>query len=104
MSELSGFLESLRPLPVPGFPFHPSPEVYRQELLFYARLFADLSAPKPDYPALRQAYWQRIYAIYDHLPPHVDPRPHAAVDRLVEYFQGAGVSSLIFTTAPHTPR
>ena len=32
------------------------PENYRRELVFFARLFADLTAPHPDYDALKQAY------------------------------------------------
>ena len=62
------------------------PEEYRQELLFFADLFADLSGPAPDHAALRHKYWQRVYAIYDHLPQHVDPRPKLATDRLIEFF------------------
>ncbi len=68
-------------------PFHPTPEEYRRELLFFADLFAALSGPAPDYPALRQSYWQHVYAIYDHLPQHVDPRPAMATDRLIEFFR-----------------
>jgi hypothetical protein len=67
-------------------PFHPSVEEYRQELLFFAELFAALSGPAPDYEALRRRYWERVYAIYDHLPEHVDPRPRGATDRLIGHF------------------
>lgn len=67
--------------------FHPEPETYRAELEFFARLFADLSAPSPDYDALKKAYWDRVYRIYDQLPEHVDPRPHAATDRLIQHFE-----------------
>jgi hypothetical protein len=67
-------------------PFLPTVEEYRQELLFHAELFAALSGPAPEYGALRQRYWNRVYAIYDHLPPHVDPRPHQAADRLMRFF------------------
>lgn len=66
--------------------FHPSPEAYRQELLFFAELFADLTAPSPDYDVLRQTYWDRVYRIYDMLPDHVDPRPRAATDRFIRHF------------------
>ena len=62
------------------------PETYRQELLFFARLFADLTAPSPDYDALQQAYWNRVYRIYDTLPSHVDPRPRGNTERFVHHF------------------
>jgi hypothetical protein len=66
---------------------HPSPERHREELLWFARLFADLSAPAPDYDALSQRYWQRVYAIYDRLPDHVDPRPRNATQMLINVFR-----------------
>ncbi|MCL5997648.1 MAG: hypothetical protein M1546_16565 [Chloroflexi bacterium] len=73
-------------------PFHPSPQDYRRELLFFAQMFADLSAPAPDFATLQQRYWQRVYAIYDRLPAHVDPRPHAATQRLMDFFKTFALS------------
>jgi hypothetical protein len=64
----------------------PNPEEYRQELLFFARLFADLTAPAPNYDALKQVYWNRVYRIYDTLPDHVDPRPRGNTERFVRHF------------------
>ena len=64
----------------------PDPETYRQELVFFARLFADLTAPHPDYDALKQVYWNRVYRIYDTLPNHVDPRPRGNTERFVRHF------------------
>jgi hypothetical protein len=87
MNDCAGLLRALAGSVGAGRPFHPTPEEYRRELLFFAELFADLAAPAPDYAALGQAYWQRVYAIYDHLPQHVDPRPHAATERLIEFFR-----------------
>lgn len=66
--------------------FHPAPSSWHEEFLFFARLFRDLSAPTPDYDALRDLYWSRVYSIYDRLPEHVDPRPRAATERLVRAF------------------
>jgi hypothetical protein len=66
--------------------FHPTPEWYRSELLFFARLFADLAAPTPDYDSLEKVYWNRVYRIYDMLPDHVDPRPRHATRRLIQHF------------------
>ena len=87
MQELEALLESLVARENPAFHLHPSPEAYRLELLFFARFFREISGASPDYVALRQRYWQRVYAIYDQLPQHVDPRPHAAVDCLIQYFK-----------------
>lgn len=86
MKELVDLLESLRAQDE-RIALHPGPEAHRQELLFHARLFAQLSGTAPDYSALRQQYWDRVYAIYDHLPQHVDPRPHQATDNLIQRFQ-----------------
>jgi hypothetical protein len=65
----------------------PDPETYRQELVFFARLFADLTAPAPDYDALKRSYWDRVYRIYDRLPDHVDPRPRGNTERFIRHFQ-----------------
>ena len=86
MSELVSLLDDIRPSVQTGVALHPSPEAYRQELLFFARLFAELSAPAPDYEALQNRYWQRVYRIYDQLPNHVDPRPRHATARLIDHF------------------
>ena len=69
-----------------GAVLFPEPEKYRQELVFFARLFADLTAPHPDYDALKQVYWNRVYRIYDRLPDHVDPRPRGNTERFVRHF------------------
>ncbi|MBT4503438.1 MAG: hypothetical protein HOC74_37250, partial [Gemmatimonadetes bacterium] len=67
-------------------PFHPSVEEYRRELLYFAELFAALSDSTPNYDDLGRQYWDRVYAIYDHLPEHVDPRPRRATDGLIRHF------------------
>jgi len=50
-------------------------------------LFSQLTTPSPDYDQLAKEYWDRVYAIYDDLPEHVDPRPKRAVANLVNYFK-----------------
>lgn len=45
-----------------------------------------LTAPHPDYDALKQVYWNRVYGIYDRLPNHVDPRPRGNTERFVRHF------------------
>ena len=87
MNDLADLLRSLEGRLQPSIALHPPPERYRQELLFFARLFADLTGPTPDFDACRQRYWQRVYSIYDRLPRHVDPRPHTATDNLISFFR-----------------
>jgi len=87
MVELVGLLDALAGRHDGNVPFFPTPEEYRREILFFARLLADLTDTAPDYDALGRRYWNRVYAIYDHLPKHVDPRPKRATDRLIRYFR-----------------
>lgn len=70
--------------------FFPSPDRYREELLWYARLFAELSRPRADYDELYARYWNRVYRIYDALPEHVDPRPVNASRNIIDYFRFFG--------------
>ncbi|MFA6107187.1 MAG: hypothetical protein WDA75_00330 [Candidatus Latescibacterota bacterium] len=86
LTRLAECLRDLHPEAGQAVPFHPTVPEYREELLFFAELFSALSGPSPDYDGLRQRYWQRVYPIYDQLPRHVDPRPHAATDRLIRHF------------------
>jgi len=67
--------------------FHPGVSEYRKELLFFGDFFAGLSGSAPAYSELRQAYWNRVYRIYDLLPQHVDPRPVAATDKIIQHFE-----------------
>ena len=86
MVEGADLLRALKGRENATIPFHPSPAEYRQTLLLFFELFADLSDTAPDFDALEKRYWQRVYAIYDRLPQHVDPRPHAATQRLIRFF------------------
>ena len=63
MQELVDLLHALKDQVRNDVPFHPSPEIYCQELLLFAELFRDLSGPTPDFDALRQRYWQKVYSI-----------------------------------------
>ncbi|MFA5206343.1 MAG: hypothetical protein WC708_18250 [Lentisphaeria bacterium] len=87
LQELVKLLHELRPALREDAVLHPRPAAWHAELLFFAELCRDLSGPAPDYPALRQSYWNRVYAIYDRLPVHVDPRPHQATDNLIAAFK-----------------
>jgi len=80
-------LAALRPRDPVALPVFPDPETHRRELLFFFEFFRDLSGPHPDYDALHRLYWNRVYAIYDRLPDHVDPRPRANTDRLIRFFR-----------------
>ena len=57
-----------------SLPLHPDPETYRQDLLWFARRFAELAGPNPDRERLRREYWQRALAIYDQVPMSADAR------------------------------
>lgn len=86
MAELAERLQDLAGQERDTLILAPSAPAHREELLWFATLFRDLSAPNPDYEKLQQRYWQRVYAIYDSLPEHVDPRPRQATGRLCAFF------------------
>ena len=69
------------------FKIFPDAEFHRKELEFFAEIFRDLSAEFPDYTAIVERYRKHVYAIYDTLPAHVDPRPQLAVNKLLDFFQ-----------------
>jgi hypothetical protein len=86
MVQLVECLEDLKSSVDAGAVFYPSPETYCKELLFFARVFADLTSPKPDFAAVKKRYWDHVYRIYDSLTDHVDPRPRGATDRFIQHF------------------
>ena len=86
MKELAGQLRDLKGQEQDHLELFPSPDLYREEMLFFAELFAALSSPLPDYDNLGPDYWNRVYQIYDDLPDHVDPRPRLATKRLIQHF------------------
>jgi len=59
-------------------PLFPSPEQYRQDLLWFAKMFVKLSSENPDREAIRKEYWKRALDIYDNVPMSVDERAEAA--------------------------
>lgn len=87
MTELVDLLRALAPAIRHDTPFHPTPKAWHGELRFFAETFRDLSGPAPDFDALATRYWNRVYAIYDRLPQHVDPRPRTATNNLVNAFR-----------------
>ncbi len=87
MQEMVTILNDLRPSLRESMVLHPSPVKYHAELHFFAELFRDLSGPNPDFEACSKAYWNRVYAIYNELPAHVDPRPRHATNSLVNTFR-----------------
>lgn len=87
MLELVDLLQSLTPTYRDDFPIHPSPKIWLHEHLFFAKLFRDLSGNSPDFDKLKTQYWNHVYAIYDQLPTHVDRRPEAATDRIINHFK-----------------
>ncbi|HEY3416070.1 MAG TPA: hypothetical protein VGM23_04210, partial [Armatimonadota bacterium] len=59
-------------------PLFPDPETYRQDILWFARQFYAMADPDPDREAIRQAYWTKSLAIYDHIPMSADERAEAS--------------------------
>lgn len=70
-----------------SFKIYPSAEYHRAGLEFFGGIFRDLSADNPDFDSIAKRYWDHVYAIYDTLPEHVDPRPKMAVKRLIGFFR-----------------
>ena len=67
-------------------PIFPSPERYRQSLLWFARLFHRLSSPSPDREAIREEYYRKCYRVYDKALKAVDERPAQAASHLSQLF------------------
>ena len=65
-------------------PLFPSPEQYRQDLLWFARMFARLAGDNPDREAVRREYWSKCLSIYDNVPMSVDERAEMAAKRFSE--------------------
>lgn len=89
-SEFGEILRGVSKVADPPFAFPVSPEWYRDELLFYADLYTRLSAPHvsaSDLAAASDAYRRHVYAIYNELPRHVDPRPDMATRRFIDCFK-----------------
>lgn len=57
-----------------SLPIFPSPEEYRQDLLWHARNFQSLLSEAPDRSQIRNAYRERALSIYDNIPLAVDER------------------------------
>ena len=73
-----------------SFKIYPSAEFHRSELEFFASVFRDLSGDNPDFNSLKKKYFDHVYAIYDSLPQHVDPRPALAIKKIFGFFENFG--------------
>jgi hypothetical protein len=62
-------------------PLFPSPDQFRQDLLWFARTFAQLAEEGCDREAVRRAYWEKALSIYDQVPMSVDARAEEAARR-----------------------
>ena len=67
-------------------PIFPSPKQYRDDLLWFARMFARLSEPDPDREAIRKEYWKKSLSIYDNVPMSVDERAESAARQFSNIF------------------
>lgn len=73
-------------------PLFPSPQDYRRDLLWFARLLARLSGPDPDRDAVAREYRGRCYAVYESVPRASDERSEEAVKRFAGLFADQGGS------------
>jgi len=65
-------------------PLFPDPETYRQDLLWFARIFLEMASSNPDRGRIRQDYWRKGLAIYDFIPMSVDARAEACADQFTQ--------------------
>jgi len=65
-------------------PLFPSPQQYRQDLLWFAGIFARASEERSDREAIRREYWRKALNVYDQVPMSADER---AVDAAVRFSQ-----------------
>ncbi|MBI2297883.1 MAG: hypothetical protein HYU66_02825 [Armatimonadetes bacterium] len=62
-------------------PLFPEPEEHRQDLLWFARRFLGMAGEAPDRGRIRDDYWRKALAIYDHIPMSADERAEASAER-----------------------
>jgi hypothetical protein len=72
----SEIIERLEAADVSGcsLPLFPGPETYRQDLLWFARKFHEMSGTNPDRKKIEKEYWEKSVKIYDIIPMSVDQR------------------------------
>ena len=49
-------------------PIFPDPETYRQDLLWFARKYHEMTGPNPNRALIAWQYWDKAYAIYQQVP------------------------------------
>ena len=59
----------------------PDAERYQQDLLWFARQFLALAGDQPDRAQIKRDYWQKTFAIYNHIPMSVDERADQAATK-----------------------
>jgi hypothetical protein len=60
-------------------PIFPDPDAYRNDLLWFARIYLTMAKRIADRPAIAKQYRNHALAIYDFIPQSVDERTAAAV-------------------------
>ncbi|MBP5273665.1 MAG: hypothetical protein ILO36_01845 [Abditibacteriota bacterium] len=83
-------IEHLEAADVSGcsLPLFPSPEEYRQDLLWFARIFLELAADSPDRESIRKRYWEKSMKIYDHIPMSEDKRAERSAELFSQILAG----------------
>ena len=64
----------------------PDPEEYKEDILWFARKFRELSSENPDREKIKKDYWKKALKIYDFIPMSEDKR----ADIAAEYFSKIG--------------
>lgn len=61
--------------------FFPTPEQYREDILWFAGKFLELVRENPDRVSIRREYWNKALHIYDQIPMSTDERAEEAANR-----------------------
>ena len=80
-----------------GAVLFPDPEKYRQELVFFARLFADLTRPIPTTMPSGRFTGIASTAFTTACPTTSDPRPRGNTERFVRHFMGWTLTGALLT-------
>ncbi len=85
-SKYAEIVERLEATDVGGcaLPLFPDPESYREDLLWFARVFLELAGAQADRGKIAGAYRQRALSIYDSIPQARDERTGPAVRKFAQ--------------------
>jgi hypothetical protein len=90
VEKYSQMIEHLESADMSGcsLPLFPDPEQYREDLLWFARIFLEMAGANPDRERIRQDYWKKALAIYDSISMSADPRAKTAANQFSNILAG----------------